>query len=204
MLYTNQEKIEAYLKRSLTAEELLLLDDIIEAVSQEISTALNRRWPDIDSDDELESTTKYYDCEGGRELFIDDVLEIDEIQLLDSEGTPYVTLNDVDFITYPDDDSPISSIYIKNYRIPCYRRGVKVTGVFYTGLTVPAEVTLAATQMAVMYMRNDMSTASESDFKKESIEGYSYERMSPLTGEQLTTSRDQIIARLSRWRKISL
>ena len=104
--YSSESIIEAKIKRPLTDEEKVNIDNTIEAISNSVSAFLNRYWNDIDYTEETppEETVRYYDGNGFRELFINDTdfKSISKIELLDSEGEVYETITEADdMILYP-------------------------------------------------------------------------------------------------------
>jgi len=174
MLYTNQAKLEAYLNRALTANELVNLTSQITAVSAQIAAYLNRNYLDVGvtTTAGVTNTVRYYDGTGSHALFLDDYISIASIELLDSFGDTYETISDADaFINYPLNGTIFDNAYLREFRAPGYEQRVKVTGKFTSGV-VPEEVVMLATAM----MANNIQFQSTAigDFESESIEGYSY------------------------------
>ena len=193
--YTDQTQIEKVLQRSLTADEAEILDLVIEAVSASINEYTGRLWFDIDTDADYEPSAKLYDGNGERELFIDDFTDLDAVALVDGFGNLVQTLDADYYVAYPLNKPWKNSIY---WRAGLFSHGhgnVRVTALFYTG-AVPAEVQLVAATLA----GNSISLAKDTgDFKKESIEGYSYERM---TSDDVVGKEKLVIGSLEKWRKI--
>ena len=195
-IYTTQEQVRSVLQRSLSDQELLLIDDFIESVSQSINAYTGRKWLDI-GETEGEEETRVYDGNGKKELFIDDFMSISKLELLTHYGGSLGTLKSDRFAMYPLNTPWKNSIYLYDGAFPNTRAGVRVTGVFYTG-AVPSEVQLAAATLVGLVIS---SSRNVGDFKKESIEGYSYEI---LTGEEKTNQELASLNRLDLWRKVQL
>jgi hypothetical protein len=159
--YTTQAKIEAYLKRSLTAYEVTLIGIAIPAVKEYIDHYTTQTF-DVDATD----TTRYYDGDTC-ELMIDPITSITSLSYVDSTGTDvedYV-VND-DYYALPRGQAPYTSLRIAAGEFP---RGVgvmKLVGKF--GRTLPDAISTAATVLVADLIEN-----ASSDVKSESIEGYS-------------------------------
>jgi hypothetical protein len=172
--YTSKANVEAYLGRSLTTQENTLLDGFIEYLSQFINSYTNRVWNDISGSDPLASS-KVYDGEGNRELRLNDsVKSVTKVEILDNLGGVYLTLLPADFICYPLNRDVTESIALRSYMFPNRRACIKVYGIFTDG-TVPADVISVCTALVGRYINN---ASTNGGFKKESIEGYSYELLS--------------------------
>lgn len=200
MIYTTQARVEAYLERSLTDEELVLIDEIIEYVSSFISSYTGRTWADVPDDysEEPEATERLYDGVYSKELFVDDFTDLDKVELLDSQGSTYLTLEDADqFNLYPLNKTVKQSIYLRNYHFPSGSARVRVTAVFGSG-AVPADIIMVATSLVTSFL---WTMGEAGDFKKESIEGYSYEL---LTSDQAKSDNAELMKSLDKWKKITL
>ena len=196
--YTNQEKVEAYLDRDLTANEETLLDGVIAYISNVINGYTNRIWNDIDGD-APEASEKIYDGNGKREVFVDDFTELTSVDLLDSNGDSYQTLSDVsEFINYPLNSGVYESIHLRNYRIGNGAGRIKVTAVFTSG-EAPDDIVMVATALVAKFMARRSVNAGA--FKKESIEGYSYEVMNGKDADEETKA---LLMSLDSWRKITI
>lgn len=194
--YTTPEQIEATLQRVLDEKEQENIEDIIEAVGASIDAYTGRSWNDY-GEGNPDSETRLYDGTGSRELFIDDYVSVTTLRLLDTFGNTIETIAASDFLQYPLNTPWKNSIYLRWRRFPYTRAGVQVTGVFTTG-NVPAEVQLAAASMAGLVLSTSRNTG---DYKKESIENYSYEL---LTGEEATGQEKAVLDRLDLWRKVEI
>lgn len=196
-IYTSKANVEAYLSRSLTSQENVLLNGIIEYLSQFINSYTNRVWNDISGTDPSASS-KIYDGEGNRELRLNDsVKSITKIEILDNSGGVYLTLLPADFITYPLNRDVTESIALRSYMFPNRRACVKVYGKFTDG-AVPADVISVCTALVGRYINN---ASTNGGFKKESIEGYSYELLS--SDEQDSELRN-LVSTLDMRKKILL
>jgi hypothetical protein len=195
-IYTNQQKIEAVLQRELTEEEEEIVSDAINAVGKAINAYTGRIWLDLD-EETADEETRYFDGNGKRELFIDDFMSISRIRFLDSLGGVTNTLPTTSYTYYPLNSDWKNSIFLRDRRFPRVRSGVEVTGVFYTG-EVPVDIQLTASTLVGHFFA---SSRNVGDFKKESIEGYSYEI---LTGEEKTSQDKATFDKIDYWRKVNL
>ncbi|MFA5634106.1 MAG: hypothetical protein WC973_03065 [Candidatus Dojkabacteria bacterium] len=172
--YTNKANVEAYLGRELTTSESTLLDGIIEYLSQFINSYTNRVWTDISGNDP-EPSSNIYDGNGMKEVRLNDsVKEITKVEILDTSGGVYSTLLPADIITYPLNREIVESIVLRNYTFPNRRASIKVYGIFTDG-DVPTDVISVCTGLVGRYINHAITNGG---FKKESIEGYSYELLS--------------------------
>lgn len=196
--YTDQEKVEAYLDRELTDNEVILLDSVIGYVSNFISTYTSRVWNSIDGE-EPEASEKIFDGTGKKELFINEFASLEKVEFLDSQGNLYLELeDDAEFITYPLNAEIKDSIYLRNYRFGLGAGRIKITAVWTSG-EVPDDVIMVATALVAKFLsRRSVSAGS---FKKESIEGYSYEILSSKESDEETKS---LMLTLDGRRKVSL
>lgn len=196
-IYTSKANVEAYLSRGLTSQENVLLNGIIEYLSQFINSYTNRVWNDISGTDPSASS-KIYDGEGNRELRLNDsVKSITKIEILDNLGGVYLTLLPADFIAYPLNRDVTESIALRSYMFPNRRACVKVYGKFTDG-AVPADVISVCTALVGRYINN---ASTNEGFKRESIEGYSYELLS--SDEQDSELRN-LVSTLDMRKKILL
>jgi hypothetical protein len=194
--YTNQQIIEGVLQRELTDDEERVLESAIEAVSESIKAYTGRNWLDLD-ETTADEEVRYYDGNGKREIFIDDFTSISQIRFLDSLGTVTNTVPTTSYTYYPPNTEWKNSIYLRDRYFPNIRSGVEITGVFYTG-EVPIDVQMACATLVGHFFA---SSRNVGDFKKESIEGYSYEI---LTGDEKTAQDKATLDKIDYWRKVSL
>lgn len=216
--YTNQTKVEAYLQRSLTAQELVMLPLHIKSASNKINTFLNREYynipPEPEDDEEPEQeapepTTRLFDGNGGREINISDAKEITKIEILDSQGGILLTLEPPEtgvsqFITYPNNTEYAESIYLRSNVFPVGVARVRVTAVFGSG-PVPDEVIAVATMLVGNLISNTaLGVASTGDFDSESIEGYSYTRKSGVSARDVDTTTQTLLDSLGMYKKYTI
>ena len=169
--YTDKANVEAYLSRELTSTEETLLDGIIEYLSEFINSYTNRKWNDLGENDP-DPDSKIYDGEGTREVRLNDsVKNVAKVEVLDTAGGVCNTYVPVDLIRYPLNRDITESISLRTGRFPHRRASVKVYGVFTDG-KVPADVVSVCTAIVGRYISH---ASNNGGFKKESIEGYSYE-----------------------------
>ena len=199
MQYTDQEKIEAYLDRALTANEIILIDLLIDNISQFISDYTGRAWLSLDEEETPEAEARLYDGNGKKELFIDDFSSLVGIELLDSQGDVVVEITDTDeFILYPLNQTIKDSIYLRNYIFADGPARVSIEAVFSSG-AVPNAVIIVATALCSKFIAQ--SAPSALGFKRESIEGYTYEL---LNSNDIDAETSNLLKTLDGLRKISL
>lgn len=167
--------MESYLQRSLTAHELAVLEAVIASVSDYISTYLGREYVNIDGSTPT-ATTRLFNGSGLPEIYIDDFTSISEIKLLDIEGNDYLELTDTYLQFHPLNSSIHESVFTSEIRFPKRLGNVSVTGVFTSG-SLPDPVISTASILVGLYLAEMRD--HDTNIKKESIEGYSYERLSP-------------------------
>ncbi len=187
--YTDQEHIENYLQRELTDREQDMLEGVIEAVSTKINAYTGRQWAPLtedDTDEEIEAEERYFSGTGSRELFVDDFTQLLGVKLLDSDGSEYNSFSsaETDWITSPLNSNPKKSIRLRHYRFP---EG-------YGNVLVEASALASA-------LFSDMPSGEDKDFKKESIEGYSYELFET---PDMTKQTEDILANLYHHKRIVL
>jgi len=204
-MYTDQARVEAYLKRELTDDEVTILDEIILHNSSYINGYTNREWLSVDTelDDELEDlepSIRVFDGKGTRELFIDDFTLIESVSVLDSQGDELIKYEDAetDWLLYPLNKNPKQSIHLRNARFPIGAGNVEVNAVWGAGI-VPADVVMVCTGLVGRYLQK--AGTSTGMFKSESIEGYSYQL---LTSGEIDADTSSLIKNLDKWKKFIL
>lgn len=201
-MYTTQERVEAFLNRELTQNEVSLLDEIIESVSDTINQYCSRSWFPVDADDEEDDYTeeaRLFDGTGSKTLFIDDFISISQIKINDRLGGELGTWSNADnWILGPNNKNPKTSIYLKTGRFNEGIGNIEITGVWGAG-NPPKGVVMACTQLVGKFLQK--SNNGTSQFKKESIEGYSYELMS---GAEIDADTERIMSTLGVYRRILL
>lgn len=170
-MYTTQSRVEAYLDRDLTDEEVLLIDDMIVHISRYIDSYCNRSWLPIDGVD-AEAEERYFDGNGRKEMTVGDFSSITKIEILDNDGNVFSTYESAsDWQLIPYNGSVKSDIRLRSYRFPSGNGNIRVTGVWGSG-AVPQAVQMVATSLVGKYLTK--KSASGGKYKSESIEGYSY------------------------------
>lgn len=201
MNYTSQAKVEAYLKRSLDANELVLLDTIISYISSFISDYTGRNYQDLDEYEDVEAASRFYDGNGASELFIDDFTSLEFIKIYQSDNTLNETILNTDtslYKLYPLNKTIKQSIKLTG---GCFMSGdgnIEVKAAFSSG-QLPAAIQTIATALVAKFINRTQSTAS--GFKRESIEGYSYEI---ITGQDADEETKLLLATLDSYKKFSL
>lgn len=200
-MYTTQDRVESYLKRVLTSDEVNLLESAIKYMSSYIDGYTNRSWSDVDTEDEeeVEATLRYFDGNGRKELWVDDFTALESISLLDSNGNSISELvTDTDWLLYPSNNTLYESVRLRGYYFPYGSSTVAITAVWGSG-DVPDDVVMVCTALVGNYLSG--MGDEQGKFTKESIEGYSYE-LKNRTPLDSTTS--MLMATLDRWKKITL
>jgi hypothetical protein len=190
-MYTNKAYIEAYLQRELTTSEEVILNSIISQATLMINSYTNRSWIDIGSGiGDISESTRYYDGNRKKELFVDDFRDLSKVKFELMEFT-----EDDEWVLYPLNSTIKNSIRLIDYRFPYDI--VEVTAKFTSG-ELPADVQMVATELSANLLADRTSTAS---FKKESIEGYSYEKG---TSEETINTTKNILNKISHHIKRTL
>lgn len=196
--YTDQSMVENVLQRSLTDEEEAIIESAIEAVGEAINAYTGRKWLDLGV---LEASAlaeiKFFDGNGKRELFIDDFISISLVRFYDSLGNATNTVPSTSYAYYPLNSNWKNSLFLRDRTFPNVRSGVEITGIFYTG-EVPLDIQMATATLVGLFFA---SSRNVGDFKRESIEGYSYEI---LTGGEKTDQDKAIFDKIDYWRKVNI
>lgn len=182
--YTNQTKVQGFLKRKFTADESVLLQMLLDAVDKYIDRVTGVTWHSDDG-----SASRLYSG-GGMNVWIDPVSSITAVEWINrygdvvytyEEGTHYQawplnqsTKTYLTKINYIDElDSQGDSDYIGRW--PSTGQGIRVTGNFGEAGGVPSDISLAATILAADWIKNQAS----GQLKMEMIEGYRREFWEP-------------------------
>jgi hypothetical protein len=204
MYYTDQTRVEAYLKRELTEEEITILDEVIAYVSSFIDGNTNRTWLSVDTEqdeiDDIESDERIYDGSGGKELFIEDsFIALESIKILDYQGNVSTTFSqESDWLLYPLNKNPKQSIVLRTSFFPWGAGRVAITAIWGDGI-VPDDIVIVCTTLVGKYLQK--AENSSGLYKKESIEGYSYET---LTADEMDKDTDKTMETISKWKKYLL
>lgn len=173
--YTDQDTIEAYLKRSLTASEITFLDVLLPAVTQAIDDWLGTNFQNVTVD-----STKYFDGLGEKEINIEPVKELTSVANVDSSEDVTYTYTSDEYVLEPRNKTIKTSIRKRVGSFPDGVKNIKVVAKFTSnsGSTIPANVQVAATKMA------SQELVTGTDFESESIEGYSYKVRTDIDSEE--------------------
>lgn len=163
MAYTDETKVENYLKRQLTAQELAFLPIAIAGIEAFINRYIGKSFAVTTT-----ATDRYFDATGGRILEVDPATEITEVAVLNdySDETGQLLAVDTDYHLYPLNASPKDRIYFIGGRYRTNAKRFRVKAKWGTS-AVPDDIILAATIMAADNYTNP------GNLKSESIEGYS-------------------------------
>lgn len=164
MDYTTQDKIEAYLQRSLTDAEVESVYNLIPAISRHIEALTSKVFTVSE-----QSETRFFDG-GYAEIFIDPADSIESVEVLYENGdSNQVYEENTDYILLPRGGKPITSLKKITGSFPNGIDIVKVTGKF--GQAVPEAITQSATILVAQYI----TSSAAGGIRKRSIEGYSEE-----------------------------
>lgn len=120
----------------------------------------------------VSETARYFDGNGHREMRVDDFISLSRIDFLDYYGDISASITDTTkFFVEPYNLSPKERVIVLDYTFPERERSVKMTGIWGSGV-LPKDVEYIATALASSLLTDGGEAA---EFKKESIEGYSYE-----------------------------
>lgn len=169
-MYTDQTRVEAYLERDLTDKEMVIFDEVVETISKFINTYTNNSWLTVDTDvDDIEAEERIFDGSGLRELFLTPFSGLVAINVLDGYGNISQTLEDTEYMLLPHNEDVKGSIVLRGGRFPEGIGNISIEAVW--GGVVPASVVTVCTTLVANFLEKTGSAG----FKKESIEGYSYE-----------------------------
>ena len=164
MEYTSQALIEAFLGRSLSANEIVILPYAAEAAEGYINVQIHTSFGDSTA-----PSTRYYDG-GSRILEIDPCTDITKVELIDVDETSlHEFTKDEDYEARPRNESLKTWI---EKRVGKFRRGVAnvaVSATFSRGSSVPKDIAWLATFLTARLFGKDIKEG----LKSESIEGYS-------------------------------
>lgn len=202
-MYTNQSRVENYLKRELTSAEIELLDETIDYISKFIESFTNRSWLPLsdeeDDSEEIEATGRIFDGNGSYELFVDDFTELESIRLLDSQGNIVATYSDeTNWSLYPLNSDVRQSIRLRTSPFGNGSGSVSITAVWGSG-EVPTSVIMVCTALVGNFISGMGDSSGQ--YKKESIEGYSYELLDGTVSDEQTQS---LLNTLGRYKKFTL
>jgi len=163
MSYTNQANVEAFLKRSLTNDELTMLPMIFEAVDQYINDQVGGSFG------EVSATTRYYDG-GTRIIEIDTCTELTKVASVsrdETELTEY-TLDEA-YEQRPRNETYKTWIEKRDSAFPKGVANIAITAKFTENLVCPEDIIYIATYLTGQLYGKSIT----GNLKSESIEGYS-------------------------------
>lgn len=198
MSYTNATLVGNFLQRTLTSDEIALLNTLIPAVQIYIDDITNSTF------DQVEESTRYYD--GGVEsVDIDPCTAITAVKTIDNSGSDNTTYTTVsDYIAYPQNKTVKNEL---RKRYGAWARGahrIAVSAKFseYDG-KVPEDIQIVATRLAVGYI-NAGKRADTSNISSESLEGHSinYDQASSSTLDGIAMSDPTVQSILGNRREL--
>jgi hypothetical protein len=199
-MYTDQLRVEDLIGRELSDQEASGLDTLIGAVSIQIDTYTGRSWSPVDESDDgdLEASERYFDGTGSKEVWVDDFIGLEKVEILDSTGGISVSLTEeTDWQTFPPNKNPKNSVRLRSYRFPNDVGNVRITAIWGGG-SPPADVIAVCTELVGKYM---VRSAETGPFKRESIEGYSKELLSDT---EFIGDSSSVLSKLDHYKKIVL
>ena len=201
MNYTNQAKVEGFLQRELTDYEATIFNDLVASISSEIDSYTSRNWLDVGKtlSDLPDASVRYFDGNGGREIFIDDYASITSIEVQDDNGDARRTYTESDdWYMLPANKPTKGSLRLRNYIFDEGVGNVAITGVWSSGV-LPADVSMTATALVGKSLQKNKALLE--GMKSESIEGYSYTYLSP---SDIDADNDKLWHSLDKYKKIVL
>jgi len=161
MTYTDQATIEAFLKRSLSADEQTILPLILEVTDSYIES-------EIGIFGDVAESSRFY-TGGLRIIDIDSCFSISAVSLVDENNTVTYTYLSNEVLYLPINESGKRYLESRYGAFPCGKSNLKVTGKFTNALTVPNDVKYLATYLSGQLFSSNIV----SNLQSESIEGYS-------------------------------
>lgn len=168
MSYTDQTKVENYLQRSLSADEVAVLEMLIPTIKLWIDRKTGSTF------DEADSSTRLY-TGGGSSVDINPCTAVTAVSLLDHLGNIEITyVLGTDYTTEPANETVKREI-VRRYG--CFQHGeqrIAVTAKFseYDGM-VPKDIQIVATRLASSVIRGAKNDYTSGGLKSESLEGHS-------------------------------
>jgi hypothetical protein len=203
-MYTDQGRVESYLKRELTDEEIDIIDEVILQNSSYINGYTNREWLSVDTEvddeiDDLEPSERIFNGNGKRELFIDDFTLLESISVQDNQGNEVIKYEEeTDWLLYPLNKNPKQSIHLRTGSFQYGQGNIEVTAVWGAGI-VPADIVVVCTALVAKYLQK--ATSSTGMYSSESIEGYSYKL---LNASEIDSDTANVLKNLDKWKKFIL
>lgn len=170
--YTNQTLVSQFISRSLTANEIAALNNLIlNAVDKWINRKLESNFADV------AASTRYYDG-GARSIDIDPVQSVTQVETINNDTSDsYLYTEHVEFELEPVNETIKREIRKRGFsRFPSGGRRVAVTGKFteydYVAGAVPADIQMAATRLAAGILNAGKYSGQGENLQQEALEGH--------------------------------
>ncbi len=195
MAYTDQAKIEDFLQRTLTQDEVDLLVVLLPSIKTWIDDYTSSTF------DTAVETTRRYDG-GGLSIDIDPAQDITEVALVNRDGTESYSYTDgEEYIKEPINATIKNEIRRHITRWPRGAANMAVTAKFteydFANSKVPDDIVTAATRIAAGIIKAssyDDSANAAGNIKKESLEGHTVEYLTSQDGIQTAGMDDPIVS----------
>lgn len=169
MAYTDQTKVQNYLQRELSVDEVaVLISFLIPAIKKWIDGITGSTF------DQVAATTRYYDG-GGSSVDIDPATEVTAVGSIDNEGqSTFDYTSGTDYTLEPQNETVKREIVRRHGCFPQGQGRVSVTAKFseFDG-GVPADIQLVATRLAGAIIKGSKNDLTGGGLKSESLEGHS-------------------------------
>lgn len=171
--YTNATNIAQFLGRALTANESSSLSAfVLSAVDKWLDRLLQTSFADV------AASTRYYDG-GSVSVDIDPVQSVTQVKSVnDDNSDSYIYTENTEYVLEPVNDTVKRELRHRGnrYRFPRGARRIAVTGRFteydYDANAVPADIVMAATQLAGGILNAGKQTGSGGNIASEKLEGH--------------------------------
>lgn len=148
--YTDKTTIENYLLSEVDSTMDDQIDSWIEAMENYIDKETGRNFV-ADS----AASERLYDGDGDREMFIDDCVEIEKLEIGGSE------VDEDDYFVYPANETPKTQIAMEYRRFTRGRQNVTVTAKWGYSEEVPSDIKFACTVLVAGIINNAADTGGE-------------------------------------------
>lgn len=145
--YTTKEEIENYLLQEIDATMDSQIDGWIEAMENQIDKETGRNFIA-----DTAASERLYDGDGDREIFIDDCVEIEKVELDDEE---------IDYFAYPANETPKIIIAREYGKFTRGRQNVAITAKWGYSVAVPADIKFACTVLVAGIINNAADSGGE-------------------------------------------
>lgn len=145
--YTDKTTIENYLLSEVDSTMDDQIDSWIEAMENHIDKETGRNFV-ADS----AASERLYDGDGDREIFIDDCVEIEKVEI---DGV------EIDYFAYPANETPKISIAREYGKFTRGRQNIAVTAKWGYSVAVPADIKFACTVLVAGIINNAADTGGE-------------------------------------------